>query len=102
SSERSADNDAWPELEEIQDWFACGFYQPIYEEVITAAVTAGLFDDVKGFSTADFAERKRDYLNTHWQGPVPRSINPKDDADAARQRVRNATSSPQIEAASLA
>ena len=29
SSERSADNDTWPEIEEIQDWFAVGFCQPI-------------------------------------------------------------------------
>lgn len=101
SSERSADNDIWPEIEEIQDWFSCGFCQTIYDEVIATAVTAGLFDGVKDFSTADFNERKRDYLKTNWQGPVPRSINPVDDADASRQRVKNANSSPQREAAQI-
>jgi lambda family phage portal protein len=99
SSERSADNDIWPEVEEIQDWFAGGFYQPIYEEVITTAVLAGAFDGVAGFNARDFAERRRDYLKTNWQGPVPRSINPKDDADASRGRVRNLQSTPQREAA---
>ena len=101
SSERSADNDIWPEIEEIQDWFSCGFCQSVYDEVITTAVAAGLFAEVKGFTVADFNDRKRDYLKTNWQGPVPRSINPVDDADASRQRVKNANSSPQREAAQI-
>lgn len=101
SSERSADNDIWPEIEELQDWFAAGFCQPIYEEVIKAAVIAGLFDAVPGFSSAEFANRQREYLAVHWQGPVARSINPKDDADAARVRIRNGTSSPQRECQKL-
>lgn len=97
SSERSADNDVWPEIEEIQDWFATGFCQPIYVECITAAVVAGLFDDIEGFSAEDFNARKREYLKTNWQGPVPRSINPKDDADAAARRVKGGVSTPQLE-----
>ena len=36
-----------------------------------------------------------------WQGPVPRSINPSDDARSARERIKGGTSSPQIEAAKL-
>lgn len=101
SSERSADNDAWPELEELQDWFSSGFSQPIYEEVIKTAVSSGLFDDVDGFNATGFADRRRDYLKANWQGPVARSINPKDDAAAARSRVQNGTSSPQREAAQI-
>lgn len=101
SSERSADNDVWPELEDLQDFFSSGFCQPIYEEVVKTAVASGLFDDVPGFSAQDFNERMRDYLNSQWQGPVPRSINPVDDADAARERVKNANSSPQREAAQI-
>lgn len=97
SSERSADNDVWPEIQELQDWFSTGFCQPIYEAVISAAVLAGLFDDVPGFTATDFQLRKRNYLNTHWQGPVALSINPKDDAEAARERNKNGTSSPQRE-----
>lgn len=102
SSERSADNDIWPELETVQDWLALGFCQPIYEECIKAAVLSGLFDKVPGFSAADFEVRKREYLKTTWQGPVCRSINPKDDALAARERIKNGSSSPQREAAKLA
>lgn len=101
SSERSADNDAWPEIEGIQDWFAFNFMQPIFERVIEAAVIEGKFDDVAGFSAEDYLERKADYLSCQWQGPVSRSINPTDDADAARKRVQNGASSPQIEAAIL-
>lgn len=101
SSERSADNDVWPEIEEVQDWFSGGFCQPVYDECISTAVASGLFDDIAGFSVADFNERRREYLKTNWQGPVPRSINPKDDADASRQRVKNANSSPQREAAQI-
>lgn len=99
SSERSADNDIWPEIYEIQDWFAIGFYQPIWEECIRQAIAAGLFDSVQGFSVEDFNSRSREYLKANWQGPVPLSINPKDDADAARQRVKNCQSTPQREAA---
>lgn len=101
SSERSADNDVWPELEELQDWFATGFSQPIYDEVITVAVAAGKFDGIDGFSVEDFNTRKREYLKANWQGPVARSINPKDDAAAARARVQNGTSSPQREAGQI-
>ncbi len=97
SSERSADNDIWPEIEELQDWFSVGFCQPIYEECIKSAVLAGLFDGVKGFSAADFNARQREYLSSHWQGPVSRSINPNDDAEAAAKRVKGGTSSIQIE-----
>jgi lambda family phage portal protein len=101
SSERSADNDIWPEIEELQDWFSVGFCQPIYEEVIKAAVLAGHFDQVEGFSADDFNARQREYLAANWQGPVSRSINPKDDAAASALRVKNANSTPQIEAAML-
>lgn len=99
SSERSADNDAWPELEQLQDWLHDNFTQPIYEAVITAAVEAGLFEGVKDFDVEDFNERKAEYLETHWQGPVARSIKPSEDAIASRERIRGGTSSPQIEAA---
>lgn len=99
SSERSADNDVWPELEGLQDWFAGSFCQPIYERVILAAVQSGWFDGVDGFDLADFQQRKDDYLRCAWQGPVARSINPVDDAEAARKRIQNGISSPQREAA---
>lgn len=101
SSERSADNDIWPEIESLQDLFALNFCQPIYEAVIRAAVLAGKFDGISGFSTGDFAARSREFLQCNWQGPVSRSINPSDDAEAARKRIQNGTSSPQRECQKL-
>lgn len=98
SSERSADNDIWPEIEELQDWFAVSFNQPMYAAVIDTAVMLGKFKDIDGYSMDDYFARREQYLACQWQGPVARSINPKDDATAARLRVQNATSSPQREA----
>ena len=101
ASERAADNDTWPEIEILQDWFAAGFSQPIYEQVVVEGVAFGWFDQVKDFSAGDFVARRDNYLEATWNGPVPRSINPRDDADAATLRVAGGTSSPQIEASLL-
>lgn len=101
SSERSADNDIWPELEGLQRWFGSNFMQPIYQRIIDQAVVVGKFRNVEGFDERDYTARKKEYLKCHWQGPVARSINPKDDAEAAALRIRNGQSSPQIEAAAI-
>lgn len=99
SSERSADNDCWPEMESVQDWFATAWCQPIYELVIRQAVLSGWFS---GIVTADeFEDRSREFLDTQWCGPVPRSINPTEDAEAAKKRIANGQTSPQIECAAL-
>lgn len=102
ASERSADNDAWPEIECLQNWFHGSFSQPIYEQVVIAGVESGWFDSVENFDETEFINRQRNYLSTQWQGPVARSINPKDDAKAARERIRNGSSSVQREASKLA
>ena len=99
SSERSADNDIWPELEGLQDWFSSDFLQPAYEQVIISGVLSGWFDGV--VNVDQFLADRQNFLSTQWQGPVARSINPKDDAAAARSRIQNGTSTPQIEAAKL-
>tara|TARA_R100001594_G_scaffold133136_1_gene173671 strand:+ start:30 stop:1511 length:1482 start_codon:yes stop_codon:yes gene_type:complete len=99
SSERSADNDIWPEIEVIQEWFGQNFNQPVYEEVVNAGVLAGYFDEVDGFDMDDFRDRSKQLLKVEWKGPVSRSINPKDDEAAADNRVRGGRSSPQREAA---
>ena len=99
SSERSADNDVWPEIEGLQNWFASGYCQPIYEQVIDAAVAYGYFDGV--VTPAEYTERRREFLCTSWQGPVARSINPVDDANAAKLRVEAGISTPQIECAKI-
>lgn len=102
ASERSADNDAWPEVKCLQDWFHGNFSQPIYERVISEGVLSGWFDGVENFDETEFFENQRNYLGTQWQGPVALSINPKDDAKAARERIRNGSSSVQREASVLA
>ena len=99
SSEKSADNDIWPEVNALQDWFASGFCQPIYEEVIAAAVFAGYFD---GFVTTDeFNTNRGRYVAAKWQGPVAQSINPEKDAAAAQARMKGGLSSPQMECARI-
>lgn len=99
SSERSSDNDNWPELESVQDWFVWNFVHPVYQEVIRTAFLAGVFADV--VTDEEFADRERDYLSANWQGPVALSINPVDDATAAAARIKGGISSPQIEAAKV-
>lgn len=99
SSERSADNDNWPEIEGVQDWFCSDFMQPIYQEVIRTAFLTGYFDGI--VSDSEFADNEKAFLAAEWQGPVSLSINPTDDAKAAALRIQNGTSSPQIECAKL-
>lgn len=99
SSERSADNDCWPEMESVQDWFGESFCQPIFEEVILAGLIAGYFDDL--ITVQAFEARRDELLAAAWQGPVARSINPKDDAESAALRVKAGLSSPQVEAANV-
>jgi lambda family phage portal protein len=99
SSERSADNDIWPEVHAVQDWFASSFCQPIYEAVIRAAVLSGYFDGV--LSASEFAANPSRYLAAKWQGPVAQSINPVDDVKAASGRVKHGLSSFQMECAKV-
>ena len=95
SSERSADNDAWPELHDVQEWFSSSFCQPIYESVIRAGVMSGFFDGV--VSAEEFSANPGRFSVANWQGPVALSINPRDDAEAAAARIKAGLSSPQME-----
>ena len=99
ASERSADNDTWPEIEVVQRWFAEGFCQPTFEQILSAAFAEGFFDGI--VSVGEYRDNRREFEKAEWQGPVGRSINPKDDAVAAQERIRNGTSTPQREAALL-
>lgn len=101
SSERSADNDVWPEIEVIQGWFGSHFCQPIYEAIVVSGVTHGYFDGIPGFSKSEFNSNRAAYLSCTWQGPVARSINPVDDVQAAALRIKSGVSTPQIEAQKL-
>lgn len=98
ASERSADNEIWPEIECVQDWFADQFVRPVYEAVIDMGFLMGKFRGSE-FSPADYRDNRYEIVAASFQGPVPRSINPKDDAEASALEIKNGTSSPQIEAA---
>lgn len=97
SSERSADNDTWPEIESLQSWFSAGFLQPVWEAVIREAVLYGVFDDV--LNIGEFQQSPHLFTATRWQGPVSRSINPLQDVEAAAERMRVGLSSLQMECA---
>lgn len=97
SSEKAADNDTWPEIQDLQDWLAAGMCQTTYEQVVTLGVASGYFQGVIDAET--FKAHKHELLPCNWQGPVSQSINPEKDAAAAKGRVQTATSTPQIEAA---
>ncbi len=97
SSERSADNDAWPEIEAMQDWFSNSFCQPIWDQVIRSAIMVGFFEGV--ISADEFAEEPWRFTETKWQGPIQQSINPIDDVEAAARRVKYGQSSLQLECA---
>ncbi len=99
SSEKSADNDIWPEVMALQEWFASGFCQPIYEAVVKAAVISGYFGPT--LSAEAFAAQPGLYLAAKWQGPVAQSINPEKDITAAAMRMQHGLSSPQMECARM-
>jgi lambda family phage portal protein len=99
SSERSADNDCWPEIQIVQEWFASHYCQPIWETVLRTAIMEGYFDGI--VSAEEFQESPNRYSIANWQGPVALSINPRDDAEAASARIRGGLSSLQMECAKV-
>lgn len=99
SSEKAADNDTWPEIEALQEWFSTSFCQPIYEAVIRAGVLSGYFDGI--VQADEFAANAGRYIDARWQGPISLSINPKDDVDSAAGRMQHGLASPQRECAKL-
>lgn len=99
SSEAAADNDTWPEIGVLQEWFATSFCQPIYEAVIRAGVLSGWFTGV--VSADEFAANPGEFTKAAWQGPVSLSINPKDDIAAATLRIQGGLSSVQQECSKM-
>jgi lambda family phage portal protein len=99
SSERSADNDVWPELKDVQEWFASSYCQPVWETILRSAMQEGYFDDIVSFE--EFQASPGRFSAANWQGPVALSINPKDDEDASAARIHNGRSSLQMECAKV-
>ena len=99
SSERSADNDTWPEIQIVQEWFASHYCQPIWETILRTAIMEGYFDGI--VSAEEFQTDPGRFCAANWQGPVALSINPKDDAGAASARIAGGLSSLQMECAKI-
>lgn len=99
TTERAADNDTWPEIEAIQDWFCDHWASPIYTRWIEEALVSGYFDGI--ITESEFADRKVDFLAHEWACPTQPSINPKDDVTAAQMRIKAGLSTPQQEAANV-
>lgn len=99
SSERSADNDAWPEIQIVQEWFAANYCQPQWETILRVAILEGYFDGV--VTAEEFQASPGRFCAANWQGPVALSINPKDDAAAASARISGGLSSLQMECAKI-
>lgn len=86
SSERSADNDTWPETEQVQEWFAATALQPIWDQLIETGIQTGWFDQ-RGASLAQFRQDPIRFTACLWNGPVAKSINPNDDAQADETEI---------------
>ena len=101
SSEKTAENDCWREIEQVQEMLADGLSQPIWERVIESGVENGWFDslDFRSFKPSQFGETKSRYLAASWNGPVAKSINPTDDETASELAIKTGTSSLPIECA---
>ena len=99
SSERSADNDCWPEIAILQEWFASHYCQPVWETILRTAIMEGYFDGI--VSAEEFQSDPKRFCCATWQGPVALSINPKDDVRAATERIHSGMSSLQMECAKV-
>jgi hypothetical protein len=75
----------------LQDWIATVFCQPIYNDLLR--LYPDLFSRYAGDIDPD------SFTTATWNGPVARSINPRDDEEASKLAIQNGTSSPQKEAA---
>lgn len=98
SSERSADNDTWPETEQIQEWFADNFCQPIWDQLIEVGVQSNWFDK-RQISLGQYRDDPFRFNACLWNGPVAKSINPNDDAQADEKEIAIGVGSIQSKAA---
>jgi lambda family phage portal protein len=89
SAARAALLDAWRFFRGRRDWMVTVFCQPVYELWLEEAVALGRIR-APGFF-ADPAYR-RAWCAAVWTGDGPGSIDPLKEADAARERIANGTS----------
>lgn len=84
SAARAALLDAWKTFRVRREFLANYFCQPIYEEWLTREVAAGRIA-APGFF--EDALTRKYWCAANWIGDAEGSINPKDDAAAARERI---------------
>jgi len=105
SAERAADNDCWREVEQLQEWFAQSWYQPIYAEVIKAGILTGWFNSLPHQGIADDVFIASLNANVEqlslaaWHGPYQKAINPAAEENASKIAIMTGTSSLPVEAA---
>lgn len=84
SASRAALLDAWRVFRVRREFMASAFCQPIFEEWLTREIMAGNVAAPGFFGDRTLREA---YTATNWIGDGPGSINPRDDAAAARERI---------------
>ncbi len=92
SSEKSAENDSFYEIQGLQNWFIANCCQPIYSEFIERAILFGAFEGVE--IPDDVRPQSRQLLyESYWHGPGTKSLNPMVDENAINLAIANGTMS---------
>lgn len=94
SASRAALLEAWRMFKTRRQWFAAAFCQPIYEAVITEAISRGRIA-APGFLTDETIRAM--YLNTIWTGDAPGQLDPLKESNAARGRIEGNLSTEERE-----
>ena len=95
SAARAALLEAWRFFRVQREWLVSSFCQPVFEAWMDEAVAKGLiaapgyFDDI---------QVRRAYLGSEWTGDGMGQLNPRDEIEAAKERVALGVSNRAIEA----
>jgi lambda family phage portal protein len=84
SSSKAAFEEAWSYFRRRRTWLVEMFCQPVYEAIITEAVATGRLS-APGFFSDPLI--KKAWLGTLWTGDAPTQLNPKQEIDAAIERI---------------
>lgn len=98
SAARAALLEFWKFVRPERSFFAYNFCSPFYELVLTEAVVRGRLT-MPGF--LEDSMLRRAYLGHDWRGPVQGQINPKDEVEAAKEKVALGISTREREAAEI-
>jgi lambda family phage portal protein len=98
SASRAALLEAWRFFKIERNWFAAHFCQPFYELVLTEAVLRERID-LPGY--LENPRAKRAWGFALWTGPSMGQLNPLDEVEAAKERVKMGISSLANEASEI-